>query len=180
MARQRQKRTKRQADPALVLARTITTRAQARKGAFVIADVANFTVADQRDMESLKRTKTIRRTPKLTTLVNSKAITPSQAQNCQWYIDRFCEAYEAVPGQAASYVGAGSRGTPNYGHDARTTWQIDARQRFAKARAAISPGLVFLFEKVVLHSRPVGRLGISFRTAVEQLEAHLVSIGEAV
>ncbi len=40
-------------------------------------------------------------------------------------------------------------------------------------KVAISPGLLPLFEKVVLLGRPMGKLAITFRTAARQLLSHI-------
>jgi hypothetical protein len=164
-------------DPAEKLARTIVPAAQVRSGAWELTGVANRTDADQRDMESLKRTQTIRRTPKLMQLVNAKTITKAEALTCQWYADRHTEGFHTT-GTTANYGGAGGGGCSAYTHLAKHKAQMIARQEYAAARAAIAPGLIVLFERVVLHGRS-SRLGLAFRLAIRQLDEHLIAAGIA-
>jgi hypothetical protein len=175
----RERKVKVRQDPALRLARTILPAAQVRRGDFTLVDVANHTEGDQRHTVRSGETKTLRRKPKLQTLVTTHTITQAEADTCQWYIDKHSAGYDTV-GIVANYGGTtGSGGTTSFTHLCRSKAQSEARHAFAAARTAINPMLLPLFEKVVLHNRPLGRLSRSFRLAVAQLNDHLESVGEA-
>lgn len=178
MAARRSTKIKQRQDPATKLARSILPAAQAKPGAFSLVDVANHSDGDQRHSVRSGETKTIRRTPKIMQLVNAKVITKAEALTCQWYADRHSEGFDTL-GITANYGGAGGGGCTAYTHLARHKAQMIARDEYQRARAAISPTLIGLFERVVLHGRS-SRLGLSFRLAIRQLDEYLMSEGIAV
>lgn len=171
-----------------ILKLDILPRIQVRKGEFELRDVANHSDADQRDMVSLKRTQTARRRTHLEKLQGRKAITLEQRRLCEWYADQHELGYATV-GCTANYCGAGGGGFGAKDLLSRYQAQYQARQNYDYARSAISPRLVKLFERVVLHDVPIAaagdktmgrvtRLGSTFRLAVGQLESavgHLIS-----
>lgn len=179
----RSRKIKQRTDPATKLARSFAANGiipahQAQRGAFTQVDVQNHSDADQRRTVRSGETRTLKRKPKLHKLFDAKVLTLAQVMNCQWYINKHAAGFDTV-GITANYGGAGGGGCDAFTHLARNRAQANARHEYAQARASISPMLIHLFEKVVLHDGPVGRLGISFRTAVEQLGRHLAEIGEA-
>ena len=170
--------TKIRQDPATRMAKSLLPAAQARRGDFVLVDVANHSEKDQRHSVRSGETRTIRRTPKIMQLVNARIITKAEALTCQWYADRHSEGFDTV-GITANYGGVGGGGCNAFTHLAKHKAQMIARQEYSAARASMNPTLVPLFEKVVLHGRS-SRLGVSFRLAIKQLDEHLAANGVAL
>ncbi|NJC06530.1 hypothetical protein GGQ97_002323 [Sphingomonas kaistensis] len=164
-------------DPATRMARILLPIEQARPGAFEEIDVANRSDGDQRHSIRSGETKTIRRTPKLQSLVKARVITQAEAATCQWYIDQHCAGFDTV-GVTANYGGSVGAATTGFTHLSKHVEQARARHLFSEARTAIDPMLVHLFERVVLDGRPMGRLVRSFRLAIAQLRRHLDQVGE--
>lgn len=156
------------------------------EGEFELVDVANHTDADQRSMvreigyatgkdKDAKR-QTLRRRTKLEKLVDAGVIDKRTLALCEWYGDRHAAAYDTV-GITADYDRTGASGGNRVG---RSNVQVEAAREYAWARAGINPLLVGLFERVVLHGRPMNRLGLAFRLACRQLDeriGHLVPAG---
>jgi len=150
MARQRQKRTKRQADPVLKMQRAILPSAQVRKGDFVMVDVANHSEGDQRHSVRSGETKTIMRKSWVERLVAAKVIEEHQAKAVQWYADQH-EAGFATVGCTANYGGAGGGGFGSSHLFARYREQQEARDNYQWARTLIPADLLPGFEMVVLN-----------------------------
>ncbi len=168
MTRRRPKARKR-TDPVSERAMEIgVPAAQIRSGVFTLHDVSNYTDDDQRRMHRSGERQTVRRKPKVHELLAHAVITPREAAACDWYATMHSARYD-TGGTTANYGGAGGRSATNYDHLPKTKAQQQAFDMFTDARAGIHPQLVGLFERVVLHHRPLGRLTRTFRLAIAQL-----------
>lgn len=160
------------------LARRIVPEVQAARRDFSVVDVANHTDGDQRHMVRSNERQTIRRKSKIDQLREAGTITFDDARICNWYLDRHSEAYDTL-GITANLGGVGGGGGTSFDHMSRTIAQAQARLDFQFAREAICPLLLPLFEKVVLHGRPMGKLKLSFRRAVQMVRErvdHLIPL----
>ena len=162
------RRARERKDPTAKIARTITTEAQVANGKFILVDVANHADEDQRHMVRSGERQTIRRQPKFMELYRRGVIDKREAAACEWYLDTYSARYDTV-GITARYGTYSSSGCTNFDHLPKTREQHDAWVHFNEARSAINPFFLGMFERIVLHGRPLGRLTISFRTAVRQL-----------
>lgn len=158
------------------IAREILPEAQARKGVFEATDVVNHTEADHRAMvRSLgaqmlnpDARRTIRRKPKIAELVTRGVLSTTEAAACEWYAKAHSLRYDTT-GVTVRYGGVGGRSSTNFDHLPKTQEQQEAYEAFEWAREGINPFMLGLFERVVIHGRPLGRLAITFRTAARQL-----------
>ena len=152
--------------------------AQLRPGLWATRDVANRTDADQRDMMSLKRTKTVRRLTHLEKLHRKQIITRAQLALCEWYSDQRELGYSTL-GITANYCGAGGGGFGSRDLLARYKAQNEARNNFGAARSAIDVMLLPLFVRIVIgHHVPKDAELLLFDRACLQMEeavGHLVS-----
>jgi hypothetical protein len=175
----REQRRKQKADPAIRQARLIgIPESQLASGQWCIRDVANHSEADHRHTIRSKETRTVRRLTHLEKLVSRKVLTPRQAQVCQWYADQHEKGFVATC-TTANYSGMGGSRPGTMDLLAKTRDQYLARESYARARSSISPMLVSLFERVVLHRLEIGdgetwrrktALKRTFLLAVEQLD----------
>ena len=172
MAKRNSRRARKRNDPTAKIARKITTEAQVANGKFVLCDVSNHNDQDQRHMVRSGERQTIRRQPKFEELRIRKVISEPEAAACRWYLDTHAARYDTV-GVTARYGTYSSSGCSNFDHLPKTKQQQDAWLHFSQARAAINPFFLPMFERIVLHGRPLGRLTISFRTAVRELLAQI-------
>lgn len=189
MARQNaRQRSRQRVDPETKLTREIRKMGilpavQVRQGDFKLHDVANHSEADHRHTVRSKETQTVMRKSHLEKLCARRAITPDQYRICQWYADQY-EAGFATVGCTANYMGAGGGGFGAKDLFARYEAQLSARENYHMAKSTIARPLLGLFERVVIHQTPINeggrctRLSLSFRLAVQQLEAgvgHMLS-----
>jgi hypothetical protein len=135
---------------------------------FERVDVLNWTEGDQRRTVRSGERQTIRRKPKIDELVVRKVITQQEADACSWYAKMHAARYDTT-GITANLGGAGGRSSTNFDHMPKTKAQQEAFDHFDFARAGINRFLLPMFERVVLHGRPLGRLARSFRLAIWQL-----------
>lgn len=145
------------------LARSILPEGQAKPGVFIAVDKANHS-----DMARSGERRTIRRKPKLDTEPMRKLLTREQLAACLWYAEAHAARYDTL-GITAKWGGGGGCGRTNFDHLPKTREQEDALANFDYAREGIAPTLIPLFERVVLHQRPLGRLRLTFRLAAQQL-----------
>ncbi len=142
-------------------------QAQIDRGDYEACDVANRTDAEQRHSVRSQQTRTVRKKTKLQKLCPS-VITKDELKTCEWYQGVYSLAYEML-GTTADYGRPGGNGFDPSVVMMRSRVQRLAASDYAYARAGIDPLLVGLFERIVLHGRPMNRLGLSFRRAVRQL-----------
>lgn len=145
---------------------------QAERGGFVLQDIANHTDDDQRHMVRSGDRRTIRRKPKIDELVSRKVIDKREAAACEWYAAAHSMRYDTT-GVTARYGESSGGGSTSFDHLPKTREQQEALDNFDYARAGINPAFLGLFERVVLHHRPLGKLAITFRTAARQLLARI-------
>lgn len=145
------------------LARSILPEGQARPGVFITVDKANHS-----DMVRSGERKTIRRRPKLDTEPIRKLLSPQQLAVCLWYAEAHAARYDTL-GITAQWGGGASSGRKDYCHWPKTRQQEDALANFDYAREGIAAELRPLFERVVIHQRPLGRMRLTFRLAAQQL-----------
>jgi hypothetical protein len=170
MAKQRNsRRIRKQRVPKLEkLALSITTPEQARHGLREV-DVANFSDADVKDADSLKRLKTVRKLTRVELLTRAGVITPDQALACEWYLTAYELGYQTV-GCTANYLGAGGGGFGASDLLSRYKAQGEARENYLYAKQAIPEYLIGLFDRVVL-----GPLDIRTLTKEERLRFSLAA-----
>jgi hypothetical protein len=164
----RQRISKQKPDPTVLLALSIVPAAQVANGSFELCAVANHTEADQRDMVSLKRTRTIRRKTKIEKLRDAGIISAKEAMACEWYKAAHALRYDTT-GVTMRYGSAGGGSCTNFDHLPKSREQEEAYQHFTYAREGINPFFLPMFERIVLYGRPLGKLSISFRTAAREL-----------
>lgn len=164
-------------DPIARRAKELGIAHQAANDRFELHDVVNHSDADHRDMvraigydtaDTNDARRTLRRKPKIDELVTRKVINREEAAACAWYARMHAARYDTT-GVTPNYNGAGGRSSTNFDHLPKTRQQQEAYEHFEYARAGINPFVVGMFERVVLHGRPLGKLGITFRTAARQL-----------
>lgn len=177
----REDRKRQKQDPAIKQAMLIDglPSVQIRPGTFTVCDVANFSVHDQRDMVSLKRTRTVRRLTHLEKLHARKVLSLRQLRICEWYADQHEKGF-ATTCHISNYGSAGGSAPGSMDLLAKTRDQFIAREQYREARASIHPRLVSLFERIVLGRvelaggsedwRRKSALKNTFRLAVDQLD----------
>lgn len=179
MGSRRHNKTKRaRVDPVAKLASEIgVPLSQVANDRFEGCDVVNHTEADHRAMvRSLgaqminpDARRTIRRKPKIDELKDRGLINAQEAAACQWYRDAHAMRYDTL-GVTARWGGAGgNNGRRDFDHMPKTPEQQIAYVNFEFARAGINRFILGMFERVVLHDRPLGKLGRSFKLAAQQL-----------
>lgn len=162
------RRIRKQRNPERELALVIgLPEVQLRRG-FKIVDAQSRTDADHRHAMRSKQVRTLRKLTRTEKLYRAGVIDMEQANACEWFMNAHTLGYDTV-GITANYGGARCGGHTGHTHMARNRAQMAARDDYQFARSGISPLLLPLLEGVLLRGRPVGRLGISFRTAVRQL-----------
>jgi hypothetical protein len=108
MPKRNSRRIRKQRVPKLEkLALSITTPEQARHGLREV-DVANFSDADVKDADSLKRLKTVRKLTRIELLARSGLLTQEQALVCGWYAERHEAGFQTI-GCTANYAGTRTR-----------------------------------------------------------------------
>lgn len=168
----RQRISKPKPDPVIVLARTIIPEAQIVNGRFEKCSVANHSDADQRHTVRSGERSTIRRKPKIDELVVRKVISQREALACEWYAQAHSLRYDTT-GVTMRYGAAGSGGCTNFDHLPKSREQEDAYNHFAYAREGINPFFLPTFERVVLYGWQLGKAGMMFRTAAQELLARI-------
>lgn len=172
------KARKQKIDPAIRLACVIIPSVQVRKGEFAIVDIANRTEADQRHMVRSGEKRTIRRLTHLERLEARRIITKRQLQICEWYAEQHEKGF-GVTCHIANYGMTGGKAPGAMDLLAKTRSQYLARQNYAYAKASIAPGLIHLFERIVIGQTDLGNgetwrrksaLKNTFRLAVDQLD----------
>jgi|SRR6185503_7467840 len=155
-------------DPAIRIALAITTPEQARRGDLRIVDIANHSDADQRHMVRSGERKTIRRQSKVDELRVRGLLDDDEAKACEWYQTTYESEYVARL-RICDWEG-GSRSTDKaYGHWPAGKYLEPGDSLFEFAREGISPPIRLMFERVVLHGWPVGKLGILLKLAARQV-----------
>jgi hypothetical protein len=151
------------------LALSITTPEQARHGLREV-DVANFSDADVKDADSLKRLKTVRKLTRIELLARSGLLTQEQALVCGWYAERHEAGFQTI-GCTANYAGAGGGSIGSSDLLARYKDQAEARADYQYARQAIPQHLLSVFEDVVIGNArmPQGNDRLRFNLAVLRL-----------
>lgn len=156
-------------DPTVKLALTITTPQQARRGDLRIVDVANHSDADQRHMVRSGEMKTVRRQTLAERLKARLGLEDQEADACQWYHDAH-EARYATLDTIAKYGDRRGGGRTDFDHMPKTPEQDIAHGNFSYGRSAISPNLLPMFERVVLHGwEMMPGSAVLFRLAARQL-----------
>jgi hypothetical protein len=115
---------------------------------------------------------TIRRKPKIDELVQRGTISQREALACEWYASAHALRYDTT-GVTMRYGTAGGGGCTNFDHLPKSREQEDAYLYFTYAREGINPFFLPMFERIVLYGRPLGKLGITFRTAARELLARI-------
>jgi hypothetical protein len=168
-------------DEAVKLGKTIGVPVeQLANQRFEKCDVVNHTDDDHRAMvRSLgaqmlnpDARHTIKRKAKLDTLPIRKLLDQRELRACVWYQ----EAHEELYGSRVRIVDweGGSRCTDKaFGHWPAGMPLEPGENIFQFARRGINRFLIAMFEAVVLHGRPVGRLRNSFKMAACQLADHI-------
>lgn len=159
---------KQRVDPVIKAALGITTPEQARRGDLKLVDVSNYTADDQRHMERSGERRTIRRQTKIDELKARGVLDDDEAKACEWYHRAHALRYDTL-GVTARYGDGGGNSGTNYDHLPKTREQEDAWHNFEYARDGISPTIRLMFDRVVLHGWPIGKLGILFKLAARQL-----------
>jgi hypothetical protein len=160
-------------DPADKLAKTIgLPDSQMGRGRLRLVDVQNHTDDDQRVMNRSGKRQTVFRKTKIDKLFDAKIISKREALACEWYAATHAARYDTT-GVTARYGESSGGGCTNFDHLPKTREQQDAFHHFADARASICPIARPLFERVVLHGRPLGKLAITFRITAQRLLAHI-------
>ncbi len=151
--------------------------AQIANDDFVLTDVSNHSDAEQRHMVRSGEKKTVRRTTKIDQLHKRGIIDKREALACEWYQATYEEQYETRI-KIADWGATGGSSDRAYGH-----WPVGAPlerglNMYEFAREAINPAFVSMFERVVLHGRPLGKLAITFRSAARSVLKRIEGIVE--
>lgn len=139
-----------------------------RPGQFETVDISNRTEDDQRKMVRSGERRTLRRKPKIDELVTRGVINRQEAAACEWYAQAHALRYD-TQGITSRYGETSSSGKTNFDHLPKSRVQQEAYDNFEFARAGINPGMLGMFEQVVLYGRPLGKLALTFRTAARAL-----------
>lgn len=160
-------------DPLAKLERELVPGIQGKRGLYLIVDAPTFAGEDNR---AGSKARTLMRKPRITKLKDAGIINEREAKACEWYATRHAARYDVL-GITARYGEQSGGGQKSYCHGPKTREQESAYQDYAFARAGISPMILPMFERVVIHGRPLGRLAITFRHAARQLLARLEERG---
>ncbi len=173
MGRSRSRSIKQPKKPLSVrIAEQIMPAAQVARGDYEVRDVANYNEADQRHMVRSGERKTIRRTTKIDQLLKRGIINDREALACEWYQSTYENEYETRV-RIADWGGTGGSSDRAYGHWPAGTPLDNAESLYRFARQGIAAPFLPLFERVVIHGRPLGKLAITFRHAARQLLSHI-------
>lgn len=160
-------------DPTMIVANEIDLpTAQRVRANLVLVDVVNFTDADQRHMVRQAKRQTIRKLTKIEKLARAGIIDDREARACEWYAAAHAMRYDTT-GTTARYGESNGGGRTNFDHMPKTKPQWEALEHYTMAREAICPTIRPMFDRVVIHGRPLGKLAITFRTAAQRLLAHI-------
>jgi hypothetical protein len=160
-------------DPVAKLERTIVPEVQAGRGLYLIVDAPTFAGEENK---AGSKARTLRKLTRIEKLERAKVINKREAEACEWYATRHAARYDVI-GITAKYGEQASGGRKSYCHGPKTPEQISALLDYDFARAGISPMILPMFERIVIHGRPLGRLAITFRQAARELLARLESRG---
>lgn len=158
--------------PADRMAMDLLPAAQVAQGGYELTDIANDTDADHRKMVRSGERKTLRKLTKIEKLHRAGIIDKRQAAACEWYQSAYEECYEARV-KIANWAATGGCSDRAFGHWPAGKFLEPGDNLFAFARKAISPAFLPMFERVVLHGRPLGKLTITFRMAAKRLAERL-------
>jgi hypothetical protein len=177
----RQRISKPKPDPSIKAALSIGFPiSQVVNDRFVECDVVNHTEDDHRamvralgaNMINQDARTTIRRKTKIEKLRDAGIISVKEALACEWYKSAHALRYDTT-GVTMRYGSAGGGGCTNFDHLPKSREQEEAYKHFTYAREGINPFFLPMFERIVLYGRPLGKLGISFRTAARELLARI-------
>lgn len=165
--------------------------ASSRPDEYVATDIVNFSEDDARELERAKdhitrereklkikpkqdhvAKRTMKRKQhKLDELVTRGVISREEAAYCEWYLDRHEELYEAKC-KIANWAATGGSSDQAFGHWPANALMHPGRTLFDEARESLGAKR-WMFERVVLHGKRLGKLAITFRQAVRQMQAAL-------
>ncbi len=143
-------------------------QSQIDRGDYEACDVANRTDADQRHSVRSEQTRTIRKKTKLQKLKDAGIINSRELSACEWYQSTYEEHYETRV-RIADWSATGGASDRAYGHWPAGVVLEPGMNMIEFARQGISPAVLPMFDRVVLHGRPLGKLAITFRTAARKL-----------
>ncbi len=172
MPRIKTKPNKPKADPTIALAYATVPAIQVANDRFEICDVANHSDGDQRHMVRSGQKKTVRRLTKIEKLHKAGIIDKREALACEWYQAQYEEQYETRV-KIADWAATGGSSDKTFGHWPAGALLERGDSWYLWARKSISPMTLPIFERVVIHGRPLGKLAITFRTAARQLLQHI-------
>ncbi len=172
MPRTKPKPSKPKVDPTIALALATVPAIQVANDRFEICDVSNHSERDQRHMVRSGQRKTVRRTTKIDQLLKRGILDQREALACEWYQSTYENEYETRV-KIADWSATGGSSDRAYGHWPAGLPLEPGLSMHEFARRAISPMVLPMFERVVLHGRPLGKLAITFRQAARQLLQHI-------
>lgn len=170
----RRTRTKRSPEASLAkqtaaLARTADMpERQIERGGYVITETKVANEADYRDRIRSKQTFTVRKLTRIEKLKNRGVLDEREALACEWYAKAHAARYD-TQGITANYGEAFSGGNTSFDHLPKTKLQWDALAHYDLAREAIPAPTRTMFERIVIHGRPLGKLALTFRMAARRL-----------
>lgn len=169
MTRKSRRARKPRIDPVAKVALSIgVPKEQLANDNFERVDVQNWTEGDQRRTVRSGERQTIRRMPKVAELHRRGIIDKQELAACEWYVTQ--HEFERQRIRIAQWDSEGGCASDKaFGHWAPGRILEPGQSEFEFARAGINRFLLPMFERVVLHHRPLGRLTRSFRLAIHQL-----------
>lgn len=156
-------------DPVARQARAVgVPEQQIRNGGLQLCDVVDFSAADTRKTVRSGERQTVRRQPKLHELYVRGVINIPELLACRWYQAQYEAQYETRV-KIADWQATAGTSDKAFGHWPATDTLGPGANMWQLARQSINPAFLPLFERVVLHGRPLGKLAISFRSCARRV-----------
>ncbi len=141
-------------------------------GDFELADKVAYSSADASAALRSGEKQTLRRTTKIDQLKKRGIIDAREALACEWYHGAHEQQYAAKL-KIAQWDAGSASSDKAFGHWPAKAKLGPGQTPYEWARDGIDASKLFLFERVVLTSRPLGKLSITFRQAARQLLEHI-------
>lgn len=141
-------------------------------GDFQLADRVAYSSKDASAALRSGEKQTLRRTTKIDQLVKRGILDKREGLACEWYQGQHEQQYEARV-KIAQWDATASASEKSFGHWPSKRCLNDNPTLFEEARADIPTTIRPMFERVVLHGRPLGKLAITFRMTARRLLEHI-------
>ena len=146
---------------------------QIGRGLHIIVDAPSF---EGEKNKSGSKAQTLRKLTRIDRLKRAGILDDREAKACEIYHEAFEGHYETRI-KIADWSATGGSSDRAYGHWPTSMPLEPGMNMYQFLRAGISPIVLPMFERVVIHGRPLGKLAITFRHAARQLLSRLEGCG---